>query len=59
MGPGGGGAITSVCGHTGDMPTSRVDFLTQNYFRQGANLVSTKCWAKKYFRPSRKLGFGH
>ena len=30
------------------------------YFRQGANLsFNCLCWAKKYFRPGRKLGFGH
>ena len=41
----------------------RVDFqgrlLTQKSFRQGANLGFNKCWVKKYFRPGRKLDFGH
>ena len=43
----------------GDVPTFRVDFLTQNILDRVQIWVSTKCWAKKYFRLGRKLGFGH
>ena len=33
----------------GDVPTFRVDFLTQNILDRVQIWVSTKCWAKKIF----------
>ena len=60
-GPGGGGVGLGYFGlwSYADVPTFRVDFLTQNVLGRVQIWVSTKCWAKKYFRPGRKLGFGH
>ena len=43
----------------GDVPTFRVEFLTQNILDRVQIWGSTKCWAENYFRPGRKLGFGH
>ena len=43
----------------GDVPTFRVDFLTQNILDRVQIWVSTECWAKRYFRPGRQLGFDY
>ena len=56
--PGGGGGYFGLRSY-GDVPPFRVDFLTKNILDRVQIWVSSKCWAKKYFRPGRKLGFDH
>ena len=46
MNPGGGGGYFGLRSY-GDVPTFRVDLLTQNILDRVQFWVSAKCWAKK------------
>ena len=59
VGAGGGGGDTSVCGHTGTCQLSGSTFFPKIFLTGCKFEFELSAGSKKYFKPGRKLGFGH